>query len=246
MSRHERDTGFAVGPRRRRTGLLLALAIVLVVAGGAVAAIALLGSGGGTTSVTPVKGPVGSATPPPRTTFAFSVASVRPIALGSRQSKDAATEAADAIAKELSEFYDTAFADPHSWQTGVPDNTWSLFGEPVRDRAKSEANSFTPATTNVNLAKLNVTTSSLRVEVLFDPSGKLQAAFAHVIFEATGEIKGGQTVEVTNAVTFFLQPVSGQWVVTGYPSAKTTVEAGAPSPSSGASQSASPTPGSTP
>jgi hypothetical protein len=239
------EPGFAAGPRRRRTGLLVTVVVVVLAAAG-VGAFALLRSRSTTTSSpSPGQGPT-STTTPARGAFAFEVDQIRPVTLGKGGVKKAAAQVAGSIATQLSSFYDLAFADPASWQGGVPSDAWNIFDAALRARAKSDAASFTPATTGVSLTKLEVTKSTLTVTVLFDASGHAQAAFADVVFQGTGDLKGGQTVDVKNAATFYLRPASGTWVVVGYPQAKTIVEAGAASSGSGAGGSPSPSAGSSP
>jgi hypothetical protein len=241
------ESGFSAGPRRRRTGLIVAIVVIALVAAG-VGAFALLRSGSTTSSSpSPGQGPT-STTTPARGVFAFEVNRLRPVSLSKRGVKQLAAQAAGSIARQLSTFYDRAFADPASWQKGVPDDVWNIFDSGLRARAKSDATSFTPGTTGVSLAKLDVTKSTLTVTVLFDPSGHAEAAFADVVFQGTGELKDGGAVDVNNAATFYLRPISGTWVVMGYPRAKTSIDAGAASPSSspGAGGSSSPSAGSSP
>jgi hypothetical protein len=226
----------AAGPRRR--GLALALAILVILAGGAAGAFFLLRSGRSPGSVT--KPTATSA--PPRTPFEFQVDRVSYYSLKRKSARKQSAQAAGAIAEQLSGFYDTAFADPASWKAGVPDDAWNVFARSVRDDAKGEAGSFTPAVTGMDLVTLHVTKSSLAVTVMFDAAGRPQAAFAKVEFEGAGELKGGQEVEVDNGVTFFLRPASGNWLIAGYPEAETTIDAGTPSPGPSASPSAGSSP----
>lgn len=238
------EPGFSAGPRRRRTGLIVAVVVVLVGVG--IGAYALLRSNG-TTAAPPTPGQgLTTTTTPARGVFAFEINRVVPVTLGKGGVKRLAAQVAGSIAQRLSSFYDQAFADPVSWQNGVPDDAWGIFDSGVRARAKADATSFTPGATGVLLTKLNVTKSTLTVTVLFDPSGHAQAAFADVVFQGTGDLKGGETVDVRNVATYYLRPVSGTWVVAGYPQAKTTIAAGATSPSPGAGGSSSPSAGSSP
>jgi len=67
---------------------------------------------------------------------------------------------------------------------------------------------------------------------------------ADVEFKAKGSLGTGQAVTIANTASFLFQPEQGEWVVFGYPSAKTTIEAQAPSPSASAA-SGSPESGAT-
>jgi hypothetical protein len=240
------EPGFSAGPRRpRRTGLILIVALAVVAVGGAVGAFVFLRTGNGATPG------IHTSVPPPKPThvpFAFQVDRLHTVTLSPHPAKARATAAANAIALQLSAFYDTAFADPASWKGGVPGSAWNVFAPAVRARAQSEADSFTPDTSGVDLLEMDVSESTLRVTVLLDGSNHPQAAFASVAFMGAGELKGGQKVKVENAVMFYLRPASGTWLIVGYPQASTKVEAGtaAPSASPGATASASPSAGTSP
>jgi hypothetical protein len=247
---YQPEPGFAAGPRRRKRGLVLviAIAVVAVAAGAGAGTFVLLRSNIGATPTQAAASSPHRPAPtkaPPRLAFTFQVDRLRITSLRARFSRARAAEAAAVIARRLGGFYDHAFADPTSWKTGVPNTAWNVFAASVRARAKADANSFTPATTGVNLVSLAVTTSRLSITVLLDTLGRPQSAFANVIFQGTGDLKGGQKVTVDNAVTFLLQPISGTWVIVGYPEARTKVEtetAGGP----GSDASPSPSAGSSP
>jgi hypothetical protein len=240
------EPAFQAGPRRGRTRLILVVVLAVIVAGVAVGAFFLLRSRT-TASPTPGSSQV-TPSPAPHVPFVFALDRVRVVKLTSRSVEARVDATAEAIATQLSAFYDTAFADPASWKSGVPDDAWNVFAPSIRDRAKGETDSFTPATKGVDLLELTVSKSSLAVTLLFDASGRARAAFARVLFEGTGELKDGQQVEIVNATTLYLRPTSGEWLIAGYPLASTKVEVGtaAPISSPGATGSASPSAGSSP
>jgi hypothetical protein len=95
-----------------------------------------------------------------------------------------------------------------------------------------------------------VTDATLSVRVLLDPQGRPQAAVASVVFDASGTLKGGEAVIVTNRASFLMRPAGGSWVVVGYPAASTDVQSPTPSPSASTSPSptasGSPSPGASP
>jgi hypothetical protein len=243
------EPGFSAGPRRRRrTGPVLIIILAIVAVGAAITAFFVFRTG---TNATPKPGPRTSVTPSnaaPHVPFAFQVDRLHVVTLSHRPARPRATAAANIIATQLSAFYDTAFADPSSWKGGVPAGAWNVFAPAVRQRAMRDAGSFTPAATGVDLLEMNVSESILGVTVLLDGSNRAQAAFARVTFEGTGMLKGGQKVQVENAVSFYLRPASGTWVIVGYPEASTKVEAGTASPSAspGAAGSPSPSAGTSP
>src|SRR6266496_3021485 len=235
------EPGFAAGPRgRRRSGL----AVVILFGLAAIGAVAFFLLRSGNTATPGSQQGTTSTEAPARSAFAFKVGRVRAVNLSRRSVKKQSAEAADAIAQRLSVFYDRAFADPASWKNGVPADTWNVFAAPVRATAKHDANSFTPATTGVNLASFEVTKSVLRISISFDTSAHPQAAFVTVLFRGTGQLVGGEKVQVENTATFLFRPASGTWFIAGYPDAKTTLEAGNGSVGTGAS--VSPSAGSSP
>ena len=114
--------------------------------------------------------------------------------------------------------------DPATWKGGVPDKAWKIFDPSILDRAQGDAEAFTMGDPPPDLATLSVQKSALVVKVLLDPKGRADAAVAEVTFVASGKLKDGTGVEVTNRVSLWLQVEEGLWFVTGYPSASTNVE----------------------
>src|SRR4029077_18130705 len=88
---------------------------------------------------------------------------------------------------------------------------------------------------SVNLVK--VTSSSLHVEVLYDPQGRAAAATAIVDFRVAATQPGGRTIDVASSANLLLRKVSGKWLIVGYPSAKTQVADSSPQPAAGPSGS---------
>jgi hypothetical protein len=91
-----------------------------------------------------------------------------------------------------------------------------------------------------SIDQLSVTEASLSVRVLLDPRGRPRAAVATVVFDASGTLSSGEAVLVSNRASFLMEPDGTRWVVVGYPTARTKVET-PPTPSPGASASATPT-----
>jgi hypothetical protein len=175
-----------------------------------------------------------SPTVPGRPTFLFRVEQASSAFTGKR-AKAAAADASIEIAARLSTFYDTAFMDPDTWANGVPDDAWSVFDGTVVGQAERDARSLTLDGQSPRLVELEVTTSSLTVKVLLDPSGDPRAAGAEAEFVAVGTLEDGTKVDVTNLASFLLRPEGGVWFVIGYPNATTDVEA------AGGSATATPT-----
>jgi hypothetical protein len=202
----------------------------------AVATMVILG--GGDTSP---NSPPASASPPapPRAAFVFPLDKTGAIATG-RRNNAAARTAASRIQTTLSAFYDAAFMDPKTWKQGLPASAWVAFDEQVQKQAKSDAGSLTLGEVGSSIGQLSVTEASLSVRVLLDPKGRPHAAVATVVFDASGTLSSGEAVLVSNRASFLLEPDGATWLVVGYPSAKTNVET-PPTPSPGASTSATPT-----
>jgi hypothetical protein len=190
-------------------------------------------------------GGVPSTTPsPPRPAFLFSIR-MSGVPVGRNAGSKATTAASLEVQAALSGFYDQAFVDPVNWSRPLPAVAWNAFDPSVRAQAKKDAQSLTLGLQAAQLASLNVeTTTGLVIRVLVDQSGHALAADAQVTFDANGVLRSGQAVDVTNRADFLLRPVSGGWVVVGYPDASTKVTSAPPSPSP--SGSGSPSAGTSP
>jgi hypothetical protein len=204
-------------------------------------AIAFVGCGGGG-APKPSQTPSTSPSLPPREAFVFPLSHTASVVTGKRNATATKDAAAD-IQATLSSFYDAAFMDPNAWKQGLSADAWNAFATAVRERAKNDAASLTLGEAGTGLTALSITNASLSVRVLLDPKGRPEAAVATVVFETSGSLTGGEPVMVSNQASFFLQPIDGQWLVVGYPKAKTEVEAPSPTPSPGA---ASPSSGASP
>ncbi|HEX9411071.1 MAG TPA: hypothetical protein VF986_05185 [Actinomycetota bacterium] len=215
--------------RSRRRLLVGVLIAVLAMAGGGIGAWALLSS--------PTSTPGGSGSPagtPARPLFFFRIGDVTADSAG-RKGLNVARDASVEIAGQLSSYYDTVFMDPDTWKKGVPDRAWLLFDRSLRARARQDSASLTLGPQAANLESLRVENSSLSVEVLIDARGNPQAAVANVDFKARGSLVNGQPAAITNTASFLLQLEAGEWVVFGYPTAKTSIDVQAPAPSAGIS-----------
>jgi hypothetical protein len=172
-----------------------------------------------------VPSPVPSPTvAPPRVPFAFPPAKLQTevIRAGGRA---AARKVAGDIQASLSGFYDQVFLDPLTWAAGAPpDIAWDVFDEPLRGRAAEDLDALTLGSAAAGLAALDVTRSTLQVEVLLDPKGRPQAAVAVVVFRADGSLTSGEEVRVVNRASFLFEPESGEWLIVGYPSTSTIVK----------------------
>ena len=149
---------------------------------------------------------------------------------------------ADQIRTELSSFYDAAFMDPTSWGKALPGTAWAAFDPSIRAQAQRDVDSLTLGSSGATMKDLAATQSTLKVDVLYDPSGHANAVIAEVLFEATGTTKDGQAVLVSNQGSFLFSPVTGGWLITGYPGVHTDVTSPSPSPSPSSSSSPSATP----
>jgi len=212
------------------------------VAGVVVLVVALVGVGIGSWALmsndsSMPRGSGSPATTPARPRLFFRIGEVTTDRTG-KKAVGVAGDASVEIAGQLSSFYDSVFMDPDTWKNGVPEGAWVLFDRSLRARAREDSASFTLGSQAASLKNLRVENASMSVEVLVDPRGNPQAAVAEVEFKARGFLVNGQRVTITNTASFLFQPEKGEWLVFGYPSAKTTIEAQAPSPSaSGASGS---------
>lgn len=219
----QRATVAIARARRRRLTIQIAAGVIALALIGWAITTMVGGStttrGGGPGAPSPGVTP----TVPGRALFFFKVDD-RPAAATGKRVPAAADDAAVAIAGRLSAFYDTVFMDPTTWKDGVPDKAWRIFDPPILDRAQGDADAFTLGDATPDLATLSVQKSALVVKVLLDPKGRPDTAVAEVTFVASGKLKDGSGVEVTNHASLLLRVEGGLWFVIGYPSASTNVE----------------------
>ncbi len=183
---------------------------------------------------------------PPAEAFAFTTTTTDVVGVTSA-GKPAAEALAATIRTSLTSFYQQAFATPSTWTKGVPASAWDVFASPVRPQAERDASSLALGRQAPGLVRLHVGEATLTVHVLVDGTGHPVSAFADVSVQATGSLKDGTTVEVTNTATLLFRRLDQAWVITGYPVAKTTVTSTLPAPGPSASTGgASPLPSGSP
>jgi hypothetical protein len=161
--------------------------------------------------------PTPTPTTPPRTPFEFALDRITPVRVLDGAVGKAARTAAQHVQDTLSGLYDTAFADPRAWEPAIPAGVWEAFAPAVRQQARRDSASFTLSAVPTALQELHVTDASLAVQVLLGPTGRAEAALARVGFVAVGDLLTGQALEVRNSALLFLRPVSGRWLIVGYP-----------------------------
>ena len=220
------DFGGRLRRRKRRLARTVAIAAVVVVGAGGYYVLSRDG-----------RLPSPFAREPERPKFAFKLSTVKGYALGEDEpsSRQTAREARQ-IRRTLSEFYIDAFLAPGSWEDGVPEDAWEIFASGARKQARRDASSFTLGNAARSVRSLSPTGSALQVRVLFDSSGRPHAATAVAALRADGTTKRGERFELSNRGGFVLRPVSGRWLIVGYPKVRTSlkpVRSGGRSPSPG-------------
>ena len=207
---------------------------VAVVAMAGVAAGVILSRDGPSGILKP--GPTSS---PTRQPFAFPAPRVIPVAVQHSRGTRAANQTATAIRDTLSGFYSQAFVDSEVWSGDVPDGAWEAFAPRARARARADAASLTVRAVGAPIQDLELTSASLTVRVLLDPSGHPVAADADAVFRATAKLRGGQSIEVANEASYVFRRASNRWLITGYPRARTEVSRTGPLPGPSPTSSAS-------
>ncbi|CAN5148840.1 hypothetical protein BH20ACT24_BH20ACT24_03280 [soil metagenome] len=170
----------------------------------------------------PPSGPPGFPDPPPRAPFEFRLGAVSfaPVLIGRGQ--QVARSAATAVGRTLSGLYDLAYANPAAWEN-IPAKVWNAFAPELRGRARNDAATFTLSGLPGTLRDLEVIRSSLAVRVLLGPSGRAEAAFADLTFEAAARLTSGEDLRLSNTADLVLRPVAGRWFIVGYPNARSVL-----------------------
>lgn len=199
---------------------MLAVLAVVLVAGGvwvsrAMAPGGILGSG---------SGDLGErfSFPPPRVTSS-SLSHKRPMQLRA---------AVDGVTMTLSALYDGLFVHPGSWAEEPVPEVWSVFSPAAATRARRDVRSLTFGNVAPTVERVDVKGAKLAVRLLFDANANPVAAVAKVRFDATGLLAEGRRFVLANRASYLLRPVRGQWLIVGYPSARTKVRERAPTPGS--------------
>lgn len=213
---------------RTRTWLVVTAAVIVV--GGALGLFLALAGG--------TKG-TGPAPAPSRAAFTFPLTGVTFVAMNVRQPTEKARDVAASVRERLSAFYGEAFLDPRSWAGPPPADVWGAFAPAARPRARKDAPAFTLSGVG-RVTHVVVTSSSLQVQVLYDPQGRPTAATAVVDFQTAATQPGGRSLDVVSTANMLLRKVSGKWLIVGYASANTQVADSADQPSAAPSGSATP------
>ena len=179
-----------------------------------------------------------------RIPFEFSLSSVTTTSYTGKLSSSAARRAAaEQIRVALSHFYDAAYFDPAEWNDGPSDPAWSMFASSVATRARAgdaPALALGPVS---GLTSLDASRVRLYVRLLLDPSLHPLSAVATVSLDATGTLRDGDLLHVSNQASFLFRLVKRHWTVVAYPQTRTTlkeVPAPVPTPVPGPSGSATP------
>jgi hypothetical protein len=175
---------------------------------------------------------------PTRADFTFTLGGVSATPLGGKHSKSVAKQVAPEVQQTLSDLYGGLFLDPKVWSTAPPDDVWDHFTGPARRQAKADGAALGLGDLSGKIETLKVSSSSLQVHVLTDPSNNPVAAVAKVEFVADATTKDGQHVQITREAQYLLNEADGTWLISGYPLNRTSVDVIQPSPS-GASASGS-------
>jgi hypothetical protein len=165
----------------------------------------------------------------PRTPFAFGEPTIKLTRIVGSPTAASVRDEADQIRKRLSRLYDTGFMDPDTWEEGLPEDIWQGFTKDAAARATANPGALTLGR-QPQLERLEVESSELALNVLFDGKKRPVAIVAGVTFRASGELTDESPVVVKSDAQFLFRLVSGRWVVAGFPTAKVKIDSEAPSP----------------
>jgi hypothetical protein len=213
---------------------------VLVVA--AVVTVVVLNSGGGAGSnAGPSSGTTGGQTiGEPGPPFAFADPKIQTFLVRKRAPVPDLAAANQEITDALSHLYDQGVVSADHWRNGPPATVWAAFAPAIRSKAQSDRSAFTIGSSGSTLRSLNISSSSLTIRYLIDDRGKVASAQASATIRGTGEMDDSAPVDMLVTGRFLFEPISGRWLITGYPAATVTVASPAATPPAGPSGSATP------
>lgn len=140
--------------------------------------------------------------------------SVRSVAAEVSQGQvDAAKEGVHATVQDL---YMGAFVDPARWDVGAFPDAFQAFDEGAAERARSELDALTLGSVAGELEWVEPSAGRYSLVFLLDEQNRPVTAVAGVVFRATGHLKDGETVSISNGADLFLRPVDGIWRVFSY------------------------------
>jgi hypothetical protein len=200
----------------RRTPLLIAGVVALVVVLGIGAAV-LAGGGDG---IIPGVGDDA----PPAPTFAFKVskptvettAQIDPEAtVNEARAKAAAAPAADQVATQLHDLYVAAFLEPANWTEANYESVNGFFVKPAQPSVTKQAKVLTAGDGVTDLDSIVPLESTLRLEVLLDPTGKPASVAGIVNFQAKGT-GGGSVYIFKSKGQYLFRKLDGEWKVVSF------------------------------
>jgi hypothetical protein len=206
-----------------------------------VAAAVLIGGGEGGSSAGPSSGGNGGgSTGGSGSSFAFASPKVETFRVTQRTAVPDLSGETQRIGDALSRLYDQGVVNEADWRTGPPAAIWEAFAPAIRSRAQADRSAFTIGSSGSSLRSLTISSSSLTIRYLIDDRGKVTSAQAAASIRGTGELANSGAVNLLVTGRFLFEPMSGTWLITGYPVAAVTLESPGATPPATPSGSASP------
>ena len=212
----------------RRTPLLIAGVVALVVVLGIGAGVLAGGGGGGILPGNDL---------PPAPAFAFEMskptvettAQIDPEAtVNEAKAKAAAVPAAAQVATQMHDLYVAAFLEPANWTEADYEAVGAFFAEPAQAAASEQEQVLTAGEGVADLDSIVPLKSSLKQEVLLDPTGTPASVAATVNFQAKGT-GGGSIYLFKSKGQYVFRKIDGAWKVVSFSVHRADTEKPAPS-----------------
>lgn len=193
------------------------LALVLVIG------VALLGGSGGgpppaaTPSPAPGPGqsPIAQPSQGPGDRLSVRLGRVLGHGVGGRAHPGDLAEAADAVARTMTDLYSVAFVDPAAWHEGTFPGIYRFFAGSARADAHGDLHELTLGHAAVELDAVRPREARLNVRFLTDAADRPSTAFADLRFEGTG-VSGSTEIPLRQQGEFTLRRVDGEWRIVAY------------------------------
>jgi hypothetical protein len=163
--------------------------------------------------------------------FSLEISRVGVRTVADKLSRARVDAAAEAVRTTVEDLYLGGFVDPERWGGGEFPDAFRGFDADALAVARKDLNALTLGAAAGRLEWVDPTRGRTSIVFLLDGRNQPVHAVAGVVFQATGHLRDGGTVAITNGADLFLRPVDGEWRVYSY-TASTTIKPEPSEPSS--------------
>lgn len=168
-------------------------------------------------------GPLGTLVgedPPETPEFEFEASKPKAVTTAEKSNHQEAVSAAQApakaVAQQIDDLYTAAFLDPSNWMEGDYDAVLDHFSKAAEAAAERQLDVLTagPAASDA-FESIQPMPSTLKLQVLFDPSGAPHAVEGSAKFQARGTGADAQVLLISKG-QFVFEKSDGEWLIVSF------------------------------